>query len=169
MNINFSFRWSTGLKSYYQVKRYPKGIETRLLRKGLPKPVHNEWPILNWKPVSFRVFSCLNTNQVIWLIGMILPNLSTFLLFLWLRDLWILRTFSEYSKYSIHGAPNHQIENQDWTFDCCTGGFITAPANSATTVVLVCRTICSALYIPGGAGFLQQHVNTLKKSCKKLR
>ena len=55
MNINFSFRWSTGLKSY-QVKRYPKGIETGLLRRGLPKPVHNEWPISNWKPVSFRVF-----------------------------------------------------------------------------------------------------------------
>ena len=54
MNINFSSRWSTGLKSY-QVKRYPKGIETGLLRKGLPKPVHNEWPISNWKPVSFRV------------------------------------------------------------------------------------------------------------------
>ena len=78
MNINFSSRWSTGLKSY-QVKRYPKGIETGLLRKGLPKPVHNEWPILNWKPVSFRVFSCLNINHIIWLIGMVLPNLTTFL------------------------------------------------------------------------------------------
>ena len=120
MNINFSFRWSIGLKSH-PVKRYPKGIKTGLLRKWSSQTspqwmAHLELETCEFSSVCvFCVWICLNINHIIWLIGMILPK--AWLLFLCLGDLWtFLDVFGLYEIFHTRSAqpPNWESRLNLW-------------------------------------------------------